>query len=277
MTDLELARACILVSGTLHAVINAILKAGSDKLVGRALIDGSTALLALPALVFVEAPAGAWGWLAASLAIHLVYLYALVRAFEVGDLSAAYPIARGTAPLLTAVVVIGALGEPARPLELGGIAAIVAGMLVMTKGRHISRAALGWSLLTGACVAAYTVVDAVGVRTDPSAASYVAWLFVLHGALIGGTFAALRGPGLLAVVREQWKPGALAGALSLVCYGLALFAYRLGPTAPLAALRETSILVATLIAVVWLKEQVTRWRAAAAVVIAAGAAMILAA
>jgi drug/metabolite transporter (DMT)-like permease len=277
VTDLELARACILVSGTLHAIINAILKAGSDKLVGRALIDGSTALLALPALAFVEAPAGAWGWLAGSLAIHLVYLYALVRAFEVGDLSAAYPVARGTAPLLTAVVVIGALGEPARPLELAGIAAIVAGMLVMTKGRHISRAALGWSLLTGACVAAYTVVDAQGVRAAPSAASYVAWLFVLHGTLIGGTFAALRGKGLLAVVREQWKPGVIAGALSLICYGLALFAYRLGPTAPLAALRETSILVATLIAVVWLKEQVTRWRAAAAVVIAAGAAMILAA
>jgi drug/metabolite transporter (DMT)-like permease len=277
VTDLELARACILVSGTLHAIINAILKAGSDKLVGRALIDGSTALLALPALAFVEAPAGAWGWLAGSLAIHLVYLYALVRAFEVGDLSAAYPVARGTAPLLTAVVVIGALGEPARPLELAGIAAIVAGVLVMTKGRHISRAALGWSLLTGACVAAYTVVDARGVRAAPSAASYVAWLFVLHGTLIGGTFAALRGPGLLEVVREQWRPGVIAGALSLICYGLALFAYRLGPTAPLAALRETSILVATLIAVVWLKEQVTRWRAAAALVIAAGAAMILAA
>jgi drug/metabolite transporter (DMT)-like permease len=277
VTDIELARACILVSGTLHAIVNAILKAGSDKLVGRALIDGSTALLALPALAFVEPPAGAWGWLAGSLAIHLVYLYALVRAFEVGDLSAAYPVARGTAPLLTAVVVIGALGEPARPLELAGIAAIVAGMLVMTKGRHISRAALGWSLLTGACVAAYTVVDAYGVRAAPSAASYVAWLFVLHGTLIGGTFAALRGPGLMEVVREQWRPGVIAGALSLICYGLALFAYRLGPTAPLAALRETGILVATLIAVVWLKEKVTTWRAAAAVVIAAGAAMILAA
>lgn len=275
MTDIELARVFILASGALHAVVNAILKAGSDKLVGRALIDGSTALLALPALAFVPAPTGAWGWLAASLAIHLVYLYALVRAFEVGDLSAAYPVARGTAPLLTAVVVIGLVGEPARPLEVAGIAAIVAGMLVMMKGRHISRAALGWSLLTGACVAAYTVVDATGVRAAPSAPSYIATLFVLHGALIGGTFAALRGPGLLAVVRAQWRPGVIAGVLSLFTYGLALAAYRLGPTAPLAALRETSILVATLIAVVWLKEQVTVWRAAAALVIAAGAAMIL--
>jgi drug/metabolite transporter (DMT)-like permease len=277
VSDVDLARACILVSGALHAVVNAILKAGNDKLVGRALIDGSTALFALPALAVVPAPAGAWGWLAASLAIHLVYLYALVRAFEVGDLSAAYPVARGTAPLLTAVVVIGALGEPARPLEVAGIAAIVAGMLVMTKGRHISRAALGWSLLTGVCVAAYTVVDARGVRAAPSAGSYIAYLFVLHGVLLGGTFAAIRGRGVWSIVRAQWRPGVLAGLLSLGTYGLALFAYRIGPTAPLAALRETSILVATLIAVVWLKEQVTAWRAAAALVIAAGAAMILAA
>ena len=101
MSGIDLAYALILASGAIHAVVNAILKAGSDKLVGRALIDGSTALFALPALFFVAPPGAAWPWLAGSVLIHLVYLYALVRAFEVGDFSAAYPVARGTAPLLT--------------------------------------------------------------------------------------------------------------------------------------------------------------------------------
>lgn len=275
MSGTDLAYALVLVSGVLHATVNAILKAGGDKLVGRALIDASSALLALPALALVPLPAGAWGWLAASLVIHLVYLYALVRAYEVGDFSAAYPVARGAAPLLTALVVLGVFAEPARPLEIAGIAAIGGGMLVMGIGRHISRAALGWSLLTGVCIAAYTVVDARGVRAAPSGASYIAWLFVLHGTVISASFAAIRGRGVLAIARQQWRPGLVAGVLSLATYGLALAAYRLGPTAPLAALRETSIVVATVIAVVWLKERVTLVRALAAVVIAAGAALIL--
>jgi drug/metabolite transporter (DMT)-like permease len=276
LSDLDTAYALIVASGLIHAIVNAILKAGADKLVGRALIDGTTALIALPALFFVEVPGEAGPWLAASLVIHLVYLYALVRAFEAGDFSAAYPVARGTAPLLTAVVAIGLVGETAGRYEIAGIAAIVAGTLVMAAGRHIARAALGWSLVTGAMIAGYTLVDAYGVRAAPSAPSYIAWLFVLHGMLIGGCFAAIRGRGLVAAARGQWKPGVIAGVLSLFTYGFALAAYRLGPIAPLAALRETSILFATLIAVVWLKERVTVVRAAATTTIAAGAVLILA-
>lgn len=276
MSDTDLAYLLILASGALHAVVNAILKAGNDKLVGRALIDGSSAVFVIPLVLIAPLPHGAWSWLAASAAIHLVYLYALVRAFEVADFSAAYPIARGTAPALTAVVTLGLLGEPARPLEIAGIAAISAGVLAMSLGRHVGRAALGWSLLTGVCIAAYTVVDANGVRAAPSALSYIAWVFLLLGVGIAAVFAWLRGPGLVAAVKEQWRPGVVAGLLSIGTYGLALSAYRLGPTAPIAALRETSILFATLLAVVWLKERVTPWRAGAAAMIAAGAGLILA-
>lgn len=275
MSDVDLAYILILGSGAIHAVVNAILKAGNDKLVGRALIDGSSAIFVLPLILIAPLPHGAWGWLAASAAIHLVYLYSLVRAFEVADFSAAYPIARGTAPALTAAIALGVMDEAARPLELLGIAAISAGVLAMSLGRHIGRAALGWSLLTGACIAAYTIVDANGVRAAPSALSYIAWVFLLLGAGIAGVFAWLRGPGLLDAIKDQWRPGVVAGLLSIGTYGLALTAYRLGPTAPIAALRETSILFATLLALVWLKERVTPQRAAAALLIAAGAALIL--
>lgn len=276
MNDASFAYVLILVSGTLHAIVNAILKAGKDKLIGRALIDGASAFIILPAAFFVPLPHGAWGYLVASQLIHLVYLYALVRAFEAGDFSAAYPVARGIAPFGTALVAIGLLGDPSAPLEVAGILAITAGLLVMGLGRHISREALGWSLLTGVCIAAYTVVDAEGVRAAPSVASYIVWVFILLGFSIGGIFALIRGPGLLEAVRDQWKPGLVAGALSIGTYGLALTAYRLGPTAPLAALRETSILVATVIAVVWLKERVSPTRALAAAAIAVGAILILA-
>ena len=276
MSDVELAYLLILGSGAIHAVVNAILKSGNDKLVGRALIDGSSAVFVLPLVLIAPLPHGAWGWLAASSAIHLVYLYALVRAFEAADFSAAYPIARGSAPALTAAIALGVMGEAARPLELLGIGAISGGVLAMSLGRHIGRAALGWSLLTGACIAAYTVVDANGVRAAPSALSYIAWVFLLLGVGIAAVFAWLRGPGLVETIKDQWRPGVIAGLLSIGTYGLALTAYRLGPTAPVAALRETSILFATLIAVVWLKERVTLQRAAAALLIAAGAALILA-
>ena len=276
LTPTDLAFVLILASGAIHAVVNAILKSGSDKMVGRALIDGSSAIFVLPLVAIAPLPHGAWGWLAASAAIHLVYLYALVRAFESADFSAAYPVARGTAPALTAAITVGLLGEAARPLELVGIAAISCGVLAMSLGKHISREALGWSLLTGVCIAGYTVVDANGVRAAPSALSYIAWTFLLLGVSISALFAWLSGPGLVATVKDQWKPGVIAGLLSIATYGCALYAYRLGATAPLAALRETSILFATLIALVWLKEKVTLVRGAAAIGIAAGAVLILA-
>ena len=277
VTPLDLAYLLIIVSGAVHAVVNTILKAGNDKLVGRALIDGSSALFVLPFVFVVPLPHGAWGWLTASAFIHLVYLYSLVKAFEIADFSAAYPIARGVAPGITAAVAVLLFGEELKPLEAAGIGALSAGVLAMSLGRHISARALGWSLLTGVCIAGYTVVDANGVRAAPSAGSYVVWCFLLLGSAIATVFALIKGPGLVEAVKDQWKPGLIAGALSIVTYGLALSAYRLGPTAPIAALRETSILFGTLLAVFVLRERVTWTRAGAAVVIAAGAGLILSA
>lgn len=277
MTGTEFASVLILLSGAIHAVVNAILKSGKDKMAGRALIDGSSAVFAIPLALMSPLPHGAWGWLFGSAFIHLVYLYALVRSFQIADFSAAYPIARGTAPALTALLAISLMDEVPTPTEVAGIVAISTGVLAMSLGRHISREALGWSLLTGVCIAAYTVVDANGVRAAPSAISYIGWAFMLLGFAIAAFFWAISGPGFVATVKDQWKPGVIAGLLSILTYGCALYAYRLGEaTAPLAALRETSILFATLIAVFWLKEKVTPLRAAAAVAIAAGAILILA-
>jgi drug/metabolite transporter (DMT)-like permease len=276
MTPAQIAGLMMLVSGAAHAVVNAILKSGGDKMSSRALIDGFSALLIAPAVFFLPLPHGAWGWLALSGVIHLVYLICLVKAFERADLSAAYPILRGVAPALAAAVAVIGFGEPLGWATALGVALVSLGVLTVGLGRAVDKRAVGWALATGATIALYTVVDAQGVRAAPSAPSYIAWVFLTLGIGVALLFALWRGPVFLVTARSQWKAGLAAGALSILTYGLALWALRLGDTPRLAALRETSILFAVLIAVVVLKERLTRGRAAGVLAIAAGAAVLLA-
>jgi drug/metabolite transporter (DMT)-like permease len=266
----------VLVSGAAHAVVNAILKSGRDKMASRALIDGFAAVLILPAAFFLPLPHHAWGWLAASGAIHLVYLFSLIKAFEGADMMVAYPVLRGVAPVLTAVAAVGIFHEPITPAVAAGVALVSGGVLTTAVGRHMDARTLAWSLLTGAAVALYTVVDAQGVRAAPTAPSYIAWSFLIDGGAIGGAFAIWRGPVFVAAARSQWKPGLIAGAGSILSYGLALWAFRLGATPRLAALRETSILFGVAIAILFLKERATAARLAGVALIVAGAGVLIA-
>lgn len=275
MPPLLLPALMMIASGSIHAIVNAVLKGGKDKMAGRAIIDGSSALFMLPVVLLVPLPHGAWGWLAASAALHCLYLFALVKSFQASDFSAAYPILRGTAPLLTAALAIGVFGETATPLELGGIALIGVAVLAMVMGRHIGLSGLAWSLLTAVTISTYTVIDAQGVRAAPTPASYIAWLFLAMGLCVVAMFGLASRGAIFAAVRAQWRPGLIAGALSIVTYGLALHAFALGPTAPLAALRETGMITALLISALFLKERVTPLRAASVFGIFAGAALIL--
>jgi len=276
MTPALLASVMVVVSGAAHAVVNAILKSGRDKMSSRALIDGFSAILIAPAAVFVALPHGAWGWLAASGAIHCVYLFALIRTFEGADMMVAYPIFRGVAPALAAAVAVVVFREPINLAVAAGVALVSAGVLVTALGRHMDRRTLAWSLLTGVTIALYTVLDAQGVRAAPSAPSYIAWAFLIDGGIIGGAFALWRGPVFIAAARSQWKRGLIAGACSILTYGLALWAFRLGATPRLAALRETSIVFGVAIAIIFLKERATVPRLAGVAVIAAGAVVLLA-
>ena len=274
---MELAASTLIVtSGLAHAIVNAILKAGRDKMSGRALIDGFSALLVAPLACFLPLPAHAWGWLAGSWVVHMLYLYTLIRSFEHADLTVAYPIARGIAPLLAAAVAVAVFHEPMSVAVAVGIALIAFGVVCIGASHKLNRRAIGWALATGACIAGYTVIDAQGVRAAPSAASYIVWTFMMLGGGIGSVFALWRGRAFLVAAAAQWKPGLIAGALSIVTYGLALTAFRIGATPRLAALRETSILFATAIAVVFFKERLTRARYAGIVAIAGGALALIA-
>lgn len=282
--SLLLPAALMIASGAVHAAVNAIVKgrrvsADADavgaRMTARASTDGASAVILVPAALFVAWPTGAWPWLGASAVVHLVYFYAMIRAYAVADYSAAYPVMRGSAPLLTAAVSVGIFGERVSVAELAGIALVAGSMLALVAGRHLSRSALGWAALTGAMTALYTVADAHGVRAAPSVASYIVWDFVLIGSESVALFALLTRGRVFADLAAQWRPGAVGGALSIVTYGLALTALALGPTAPLAALRETGMVTALLIAVLFLGEAVSLRRTLAVAGIVIGAAVIL--
>jgi drug/metabolite transporter (DMT)-like permease len=275
MTPLQLASLMMLGSGLAHAVVNAILKSGKDKMASRALIDGFSAILIAPFVFFLPLPTGAWGWLAISGVIHLAYLICLIRTFERADFSVAYPVLRGVAPVIATLGAVGLFGEPLSLSSGLGVALVSIGVITIGFGKALDLKTLGWALATGATIAAYTVVDAQGVRAAPSAPSYIAWVFLILGLGIAMVFALWRGPKFIVAAKSQWRAGLIAGALSIVTYGLALWALRLGDTPRLSALRETSILFAVLIAVVFLKERMTRGRIAGVGAIAAGAVVLL--
>lgn len=246
------------------------------RMTARASTDGASAVFLLPAALLVPWPSGAWSWLAASALIHLVYLYAMIRTYAAADYSAGYPVMRASAPLLTAAVSVGLFSEHVSAVELVGIALVGGSMLALVAGRHLTRGALGWAILTGGMTALYTIADAHGVRAAPSVTSYIVWDFVLIGSESVLMFAVLTRGQVFRDLAAQWRPGAAAGVLSIVTYGLALTALSLGPTAPLAALRETGMVTALLIAVLFLGEAVSIQRSLAVAGIVVGAAVILA-
>jgi drug/metabolite transporter (DMT)-like permease len=265
----------MLVSGLAHAIVNAILKAGKDKMSGRALIDGFSALILAPAALLVPLPTHAWSWLLATWLVHILYLVALIKSFEQSDMTVAYPIARGLAPMLAAAGAVAIFREPITAYVALGIALITCGVLSIGVSHTMNRRALMWASLTGISIAGYTVIDAQGVRAAPTAASYIVWNFMLLGGGIGSFFAIRRGRSFFAAAAAEWRPGLAAGVLSIVSYGFALLALRLGATPRLAALRETSILFGTFIAVIFLRERLSRLRWAGVMAIALGAMTLL--
>jgi drug/metabolite transporter (DMT)-like permease len=275
MSLAAIASAMMIVSGAAHAVVNGVLKSGEDKMSSRALIDGFSALLTLPGVFLLPLPSHAWVWLAASGAIHLAYLTSLIKAFESADMLVAYPLMRGLAPMLASAVAVGFFHEPITAMVGAGVACVSIGLMIAAFGRQLDRKALMWSLLTGASIALYTVADAQGVRAAPSAPSYIVWIFLIDGGLIAVLFALWRGPRFILAARSEWRPGLIAGGLSVVSYGLALWAFRLSNIPRLAALRETSVLFGVVIAIVFLKERATPARLASACLIGAGAAVLV--
>ncbi|TWI65233.1 putative membrane protein [Pseudoduganella lurida] len=263
--------AVVLLAALLHATWNALVKAGPDKLLSTVVVTSGAGLLAVPLLPFAGMPAPAsWPWLAASAVCQVVYYRLLALAYRHGDMSQAYPLMRGTAPLLVVLASGPLLGEVPSAGQGVAIALICGGVLAMTLGGGASRRSSAYALANAVCIAAYTLVDGIGVRASGAPAAYTLWLFVLTalGMLPG---VAGTGRGLAAYARRYWRTGLAGGCGTMASYGLALWAMTRAPVAMVAALRETSILFATLIALYVLRERVSGRRIAAAGLIACGA------
>jgi drug/metabolite transporter (DMT)-like permease len=269
--------AITLLAAVLHAAWNAVAHAVPDRLVGFALIGTAYVVVGgAAALVLGLPPVSAWPFILASAALHVVYTLLLWASYQLGEFSQVYPVARGTAPWVVAVIEL-ALGHAMPAVQLVGIAVISAGLLMLAlDGGRLSRAtlpALGAAGATGICIAGYTVVDAVAVATTPVPV-YAAWMFLLQGPVLPAVALARRRRALFRLGRPVLAAGLGGGIVSLVAYGLVLVAQTSGATAAVAALRETSIVVGAVIGTVFLGERFGLRRAVAAAVVAVGIVLV---
>jgi drug/metabolite transporter (DMT)-like permease len=246
------------------------------------LVDGVGGLVMLPALFFVEPPsARVWTLIAVSVVVHYVYQSFVIAAYRIGDLSAVYPVARGSAPLLTALGAFLFMDERPAPIALLGIMILVGGIVAFAlDGRHRRRAdpaearAFVLAIATGCTIATYTLVDAAGVRAAAGALDYIAWFYVVEAVATTTIVWIRRGRLLAPALAAGWKPGAAAALVSLGSYGLALVALRLGATAEVAALRETGVVIGALLGTLVLGEPFGQRRLVAACVVATGAVVM---
>jgi drug/metabolite transporter (DMT)-like permease len=230
----------------------------------------------IAALVLGRPPAAAWPFVVASAVMHVIYTLLLWLSYQLGDFSQTYPIARGTAPWVVAVVEI-ALGHTLPVLQLVGIVVISVGLLSLAlEGGRLSRAALpavGAAVATGFSIACYTVIDATAVSTTPVLV-YAAWMFLLQGPVLPVVALVRRGRDLACQIRPLLFAGFGGGLVSIAAYGLVLVAQTSGATAAVAALRETSIVIGALIGTLFLGERFGRNRVIAAAVVATGIALV---
>ena len=270
----------VLFAAACHAGWNALIKVGLDPLSTTILIAVGAAAVSLVGLPFAGMPASAaWPWLIASAVIHLLYFAALVESYRLGDLGHVYPLARGSAPLMTAIASALLIGEHLSLRGWTGIVTLGVGVLLLSArgGRDVmqlDRRAVGYALLTALTICAYSVTDGIGARVSQNPQAYVLCLLVANAVVLVPYGLRRDWKGVNATLRGFWLRGLAGGALQALSYGIALWAMTLAPIAIVASLRETSVLFGAIIAILVLKEPLRATRIAAAVLIACGLVLI---
>jgi drug/metabolite transporter (DMT)-like permease len=272
--------AAVLFAAACHAGWNALIKVGLDPLSTTTLIAMGAAAVSLVGLPFAGMPApAAWPWLVGSAVIHLLYFAASIESYRFGDLGQVYPLARGSAPLMTAIASALLIGEHLSLRGWIGIVTLGAGVLLLSArgGREImqlDRRAVGYALLTALAICAYSVTDGIGARVSQNPQSYVLWLLLANAVVLVPYGLRRDWKGVNATVRQFWLRGFVGGALQALSYGIALWAMTLAPIAVIASLRETSVLFGAIIAILVLKEPLRAARIVAATLIACGLVLI---
>ena len=264
----------VLCAAAMHASWNAVVKNAADSLVTQAVIILVAAVIALPFALVLPLPGPeTWGYLLAGTFVHGFYFAFLVKAYEVGDFGHVYPVARGTGPMIVAVVAALFLGEALTVAQYAGVALVSLGILslALTAPGAGGARALRYALTVGLAIATYTVIDGLGSRSGPEPFSFIAWLLVLSVIPIASLALWRRGPAAaIAAARAQPRRGIAAGIVCGLAYAIVLWAYSEGALAAVAALRETSVIFAALIGAFMFGEPFGARRILAAVVVAAG-------
>ncbi|GAA6194501.1 DMT family transporter [Phaeobacter sp. NW0010-22] len=269
--------AIILSAAVLHAVWNAIVKTAVDRTTTLGLVAFGHVLPATVMVMLLPLPnAESFFYILLSTVVHFGYFFMLGKAYQHGDLSVVYPIARGIVPALVSLWALILLGEVLPAQAWIGIAVIALGIQlsswkVLRSG--VGKAALGFAVGTGFCISIYSVVDGIGVRLSGNTLSYWAWGAFLH-IFIAGFIGLRKRATLAALPLRVWALGIAGGLVSMTAYGLVLYAKNFAPLGAVSALRETSVIFAALIGFVFLREGNWKRRLGAAVLMAMGVALI---
>ena len=267
----------VLLAALLHASWNAMIKGGSDVLLDTATIVAGAGVVALPFLFVVPLPAPAsWPYIFGSILTHLAYYFLMVNAYRTGELSLVYPLMRGVAPLITALLGLIWLRELPAPIGWLGMLMISIGVIALAL-RPAANApvlaghgrAVSFALCNAAVIAVYTIIDGTGARLAGDPWAYIVWLFVLDAIPFSIYMLVTRKRQFTAALVERRRHGLIGGALSAAAYAISVWAMTKAPVALVASLRETSVLFATLIGARLLREKLTarRWAGVGAVVI----------
>ena len=264
----------VLVAAFLHAGWNAIIKTGLSKQSAMFMLSAGHAVIGAAITVTRPFPApDVWPWLVASGLIHMAYQLFLAFAYEQGDLSRVYPIARGAAPMVVLVVSILFLADPVSSFEYMGIAVLGCGIFLMARGVFSSgesRRLLPFALGSAMATAGYTLADGLGARVSGDPVGYVSWLMIMSAVIYTPAVIALRGVDVVRVPLRAWGPGFLSAAASYLAYAIVVWAMTKAPIAVVSALRETSILFAVLMGWAFFGEKMGAQKIVAALLIVAG-------
>jgi drug/metabolite transporter (DMT)-like permease len=270
--------ALVLLAALLHASWNALTKAGGDPLISVTIITATGGVCALPLMIWLPPPGPeTWKWLVVSACIHYVYQLALVRMYQLGDLSQVYPIARGLAPLGVACLAAIGAGEYLEPLQLIGLALASVAIVSLGTGRvsgQSTRRAVGMAVLTAILIGSYTYTDARGVRSVASVEYFIGWSFFLGSVPIVLTTLVVRRADGLAAFRRLGAQAIGGGLMATIGYAIALWALSRAPMASVASLRESSVLFAAILGTRLLGESFGRRRVVSALLIAAGLVVV---
>jgi drug/metabolite transporter (DMT)-like permease len=280
----------VLAAAVTHATWNAIAHGIKDQVLAFGLIGAGSIVASVPLVVLAPFPLGAcWPYLLGSVFIHVFYNLLLMRSYRYGQFGQVYPLARGISPLVVTVLAAAVAAERPAPPQIAGVFVVSCGLALLVlagwrkrldsvpgsgSGRAPGRAALIAAGATGLTIAAYTTVDGLGVRLSGSAAGYIGWLMLLESLCVPAWALARRRDVVGGTSRRVLVSGLTAGVLSLLAYGLVLWAQTRGPLAPIAALRETSVIFGAIIATVVFGEPFGRSRIAATMLVVVGVLLL---